>query len=61
VIDCAGSTLTAVFAVRARQRGEQVRVVLDPSGCIAYPADDASADDESAMDPLPGPVIQGNE
>ncbi len=43
VIACADSTLTAVFASRARQRGERVHLLLDPHGCIAHRADDADS------------------
>ena len=38
VIACGDSTLTSVFAARVRARGSRVRLVLDPEGCIAYPA-----------------------
>ncbi|MBS2964723.1 ABC transporter ATP-binding protein [Actinocrinis puniceicyclus] len=40
VVACAESTLTAVFDTRARRRGEQVCVTLDPDGCFAYPLED---------------------
>jgi hypothetical protein len=36
-----GTHLTGVFAEQRRQRGEEVRVRLDPGGCFAYRADDS--------------------
>lgn len=37
VVDCAVGVLVAVFATVAHQRGDQVRVALDPDGCVTYP------------------------
>jgi iron(III) transport system ATP-binding protein len=34
-----GTRLAGVFAEQRRQRGEEVRVRLDPAGCFAYPVD----------------------
>ena len=38
-----GTRLAGVFAAERRQRGEEIRVELDPGGCFAYPADPAEA------------------
>ena len=42
VVACAGGTLASVFSVRPRARGMQVKLSLDPSGCIAFPLNAAA-------------------
>ncbi|WP_051450165.1 ABC transporter ATP-binding protein [Actinospica robiniae] len=43
VVSCGNGTLAAVFSPSAYARGVQVKVSLDPSGCIAFPLNDADA------------------
>ena len=37
VVACGDATLTSVFATAPRARGTEVRLTLDPAGCIAFP------------------------
>ena len=42
VVACGDGTLASVFSVRPRARGRQVKLSLDPSGCIAFPLNAAA-------------------
>jgi ABC-type Fe3+/spermidine/putrescine transport system ATPase subunit len=49
VVACGDGTLTSVFAVRPRARGTEVRLTLDPAGCIAFPRTGAALTGEDEI------------
>ena len=67
VVDCGEGTLTSVFALRPRSRGEHARISLDAAACIAFPLNDVaetsySYDEEITTvmaGPEPAPIDRG--